>query len=99
MAAGQIFLDVRATREVPAIETRRKTKLALGYFVSLLLYLLLVLLFGFGAATAVFTFVFLYGWVRTGWTHALIYTGAVVGVTLLMSWLLNLYWPDGMLFG
>ena len=99
MAAGQIFLEVHTTREVPAIETRRKTKLALGYFVSLLLYLLLVLLFGFGAATAVFTFVFLYGWVRTGWTHALIYTGAVVGVTLLMSWLLNLYWPEGMLFG
>jgi TctA family transporter len=98
MAAAQIFLEVRATREVPAIETRRKTKLALGYFVSLLLYLLLVLLFGFGAATAVFTFVFLYGWVRTGWTHALIYTAAIVGVTLLMSRLLNLYWPEGMLF-
>jgi putative tricarboxylic transport membrane protein len=99
MAAAQIVVEVRATHEVPAIETRRKTKLALGYFVSLVFYLLLVLLLGFGIATAVFTFVFLYGWVRTGWTHALIYTGAVVGVTLLMSWLLNLYWPEGMLFG
>ncbi len=99
MAAAQIVVEVRATHEVPAIETRRKTKLALGYFVSLVLYLLLVLLLGFGAATAVFTFVFLYGWVRTGWTHALIYTAAIVGVTLLMSRLLNLYWPEGMLFG
>jgi TctA family transporter len=99
MAAAQIVVEVRATHEVPAIETRRKTKLALGYFVSLVLYLLLVLLLGFGAATAVFTFVFLYGWVRTGWTHALIYTAAIVSVTLLMSWLLNLYWPEGMLFG
>ena len=98
MAAGQIVLEVRATPEVPAIETRRKAKLALGYFVSLVVYLLLVLLLGFGIATAVFTFAFLYGWVRISWTHALIYTAAIVGVTLLMSWLLNLYWPEGTLF-
>jgi putative tricarboxylic transport membrane protein len=98
MAAAQIVLEVRATREVPAIETRRKTKLALGYFVSLVVDLLLVLLLGFGIATAVFTFAFLYGWVRIRWTHALIYTAALVGVTLLMSWLLNLYWPEGTLF-
>jgi putative tricarboxylic transport membrane protein len=99
MAAAQIVVEVRATHEVPAIETRRKTKLALGYFVSLVFYLLLVLLLGFGIATAVFTFAFLYAWVRIRPTHALIYTAAIVGVTLLMSWLLNLYWPEGMLFG
>ena len=52
MAAAQIVLDVRATREAPGIETRKKTKLALGYFLSLVLYLLLILLFGFGIATA-----------------------------------------------
>jgi len=71
----------------------------LGYFFSLVLYLLLILLFGFGAATAVFTFAFLFGWVRTGWIHASIYTVAVVGIAQSMSWLLNLYWPQGMLFG
>jgi hypothetical protein len=60
---------------------------------------LLILLFGFGIATALFTFGFLYGWVRMQWLHASIYTVAMVGVTLLMSWLLNLYWPEGMLLG
>ncbi|HUD00550.1 MAG TPA: tripartite tricarboxylate transporter permease, partial [Candidatus Polarisedimenticolaceae bacterium] len=99
MAAAQIVVEARATHEVPTIETRRKTKMALGYFVSLVLYLFLVLLLGFGIATAVFTFAFLYGWVRIGPTHALIYTATIVGVALLMSWLLNLYWPEGMLFG
>jgi putative tricarboxylic transport membrane protein len=99
MAAAQIVVEARATHEVPTIETRRKIKIALGYFVSFVLYLFLVLLLGFGIATAVFTFAFLYGWVRIGPTHALIYTAAVVGVALLMSWLLNLYWPEGILFG
>jgi putative tricarboxylic transport membrane protein len=99
MAAAQIVLEVRATREVPGIETRKKTKLALGYFFSLVLYLLLILLFGFGAATAVFTFAFLYGWVRTRWSYALIYTVAIVGLAQLMGWLLNLYWPEGVLLG
>ena len=99
MAAAQIVVEARTTHEVPAIETRRKAKMALGYFVSLVLYLFLVLLLGFGIATAVFTFAFLYGWMRIGPTHALIYTTTMVGVALLMSWLLNLYWPEGMLFG
>ena len=99
MAAAQIVLEVRADTPAPAPETRKKTKLALGYLFFLLLYLLLILLFGFGIATALFTFGFLYGWVRMQWLHASIYTVAMVGVTLLMSWLLNLYWPEGMLLG
>ena len=99
MAAAQIVLEVRATRESPGIETRKKTKLALGYFLSLVLYLLLILLFGFGIATALFTFGFLYGWVRMGWFTAAIYTGVLVGLTLVMSWLLGMYWPEGILLG
>jgi len=99
MAAAQIVLEVRATREAPGIETRKKTKLALGYFFSLVLYLLLVLLFGFSIATALFTFCFLYGWVKMRWFHALIYTGTVVGVAQIMSRLLGLYWPEGVLLG
>jgi hypothetical protein len=98
MAATQLVFELRADIPAPASETRKKTKLALGYLFSLVLYLFLILLFGFGVATAVFTFVFLYLWVRLRWTHALIYTVAVVGVAQLMSWLLNLYWPEGMLF-
>jgi hypothetical protein len=71
----------------------------LGYFFSLLLYLVIILLFGFGVATALFIFLFLYGWVRMRWSHALIYTVCVVGVAQLMSWLLGLYWPQGVLLG
>jgi hypothetical protein len=70
-----------------------------GYFLSLLLYFVLIWLFGFGIATALFTFGFLYGWVRIGWAHALIYTGCVVGVTQFMGWALGLYWPQGVLLG
>jgi hypothetical protein len=99
MAVAQLVLELRATRAAPDIETRPKTKLTLGYFLSLVLYLLLILFLGFGIATALFTFVFLYGWVRTGWLYALIYTGSVVGVALLMSQLLALYWPQGILLG
>jgi putative tricarboxylic transport membrane protein len=99
MAAAQIVLEVRADTPAPPPETRKKTKLALGYFFSLVLYLLLILLFGFGAATAVFTFAFLYGWVRTRWSYALIYTVAIVGLAQLMGWSLNLYWPQGILLG
>jgi TctA family transporter len=99
MAAAQVVLEMRATREAPGIETRTKTKLALGYFLALVLYLLLILLFGFGSATALFTFGFLYGWVRMRWFSALIYTGTVVGLAVLMSRLLGLYWPQGMLLG
>jgi len=99
MAAAQIVLEVRATREAPGIETRKRTKLALGYFFSLVLYLVLILLFGFGIATALFTFGFLYGWVKTHWFHAFIYTGVAVGLTLLMSRVLGLYWPEGILLG
>ena len=73
--------------------------MALGYFLSLVLYLLLILLFGFGIATAMFTFGFLYGWVRMRWFPVLIYTGVVVGLTLVMSRLLGLYWPEGILLG
>ena len=99
MAVAQLVLELRATRTAPGIETRKKTKLALGYFFSLVLFLLLILLLGFGVATALFTFGFLYGWVRTGWLHALIYTGCVVGVAVLMSRLLGLHWPEGILLG
>ena len=99
MAVAQLVLELRATRTAPGTETRPKTKLTLGYFLSLVLFLLLILFLGFGIATALFTFVFLYGWVRTGWLFALIYTGSVVGVALLMSQLLALYWPQGVLLG
>jgi len=99
MAAAQIVLDARAPREAPEIEERKKTRLALGYFFSLVLYLLLILLFGFGIATALFIFVFLYGWARMAWFPSLIYTGVVVGLAVLMSWLLGLYWPQGVLLG
>jgi putative tricarboxylic transport membrane protein len=99
MAAAQIVLELRATREAPGIQTRKKTKLALGYFFALVLYLLLILLFGFGVATAVFTFGFLYGWVGMRWLHALAYAGIVVGLTVFMSRLLGLYWPEGILLG
>jgi hypothetical protein len=73
--------------------------LALGYFLALVLFLLLILFVGFGIATAFFVFAFLYGWVRVRLLHALIYTGAVVGVAQLMSRLLGLYWPEGILLG
>jgi hypothetical protein len=33
------------------------------------------------------------------WFPAFIYTGVVVGLTVLMSWLLGLYWPQGLLLG
>ena len=99
MAVTQIILELRAPIEAPGAETRKKTKLALSYFLSLAFYLLTVLLFGFGIATALFVFVFLFGLVRMSWVHALIYMGAVVGVAQLMSWLLNLYWPEGILLG
>jgi hypothetical protein len=99
MAIAQLVLELRAANAAPGIETWPKTKLSLGYFLSLVLFLCLILLLGFGIATALFTFVFLYGWVRTGWLYALIYTGSVVGVALLMSQLLALYWPQGILLG
>jgi TctA family transporter len=99
MAVAQLVLELRVTPAAPGIEARPKTKLSLGYFLSLVLFLCLILLLGFGIATALFTFVFLYGWVRTGWLYALIYTGSVVGVALLMSQLLALYWPQGILLG
>jgi putative tricarboxylic transport membrane protein len=99
MAVAQLVLESRATREALGIETRKKTKLALGYFCSLVLFLLLILLLGFGIATALFTFGFLYGWIRMRWFPALVYTGVVVGLTLLMSRLLGLYWPQSIFLG
>ena len=99
MAAAQIVLEMRATRQAPGADTGKKTKLALGYLFSFVAYLLLILFFGFGIATAIFTFAFLYAWVRTGWLTAAIYTGVLVGLTLIMSWLLGMYWPEGILLG
>jgi hypothetical protein len=98
MAAGQLVLELRADIAPLAPETRKRSKLALGYFFSLVLYLLLILLIGFGVATAAFSFGFLYGWVRWHWGKALTYTVAIVGIAHFMSSLLNLYWPEGMLF-
>jgi hypothetical protein len=99
MAAIQIILELRAKRVSPGVETRTKIRIALGYFFSLVFYLLLILVFGFGIATALFVFAFLYGWIRMRWLHALAYTGCVVGVAQTMSWLLGLYWPEGLLLG
>jgi TctA family transporter len=99
MAAAQLVIDLRASHPAPAPETRTKTRLALGYFFSLVLFLLLILFLGFGIAAALFVFGFLYVWVRIHPLHALIYTGAVVGAAELLSWLLGLYWPEGILLG
>jgi putative tricarboxylic transport membrane protein len=99
MAVAQLVFELRSDRTAPAVETRKKVRLALGYFLSLLLFLFLILLFGFGVAITVFTFGFLYGSVKMRWFHALIYTGCVVGVAELMGWLLNLHWPQGLLLG
>jgi putative tricarboxylic transport membrane protein len=98
MAAAQLFLELRAEPAAPGMEARKKIRLALGYLFLLLIYLLMILLVGFGFATALFTFGFLYGWVRMPWPHALLYTGCVVGAAYLLSSLLGLYWPQGLLF-
>ncbi len=97
MAAAQLVMDLRATHVAPGPEIRRKSRLALGYFLSLVVYFLMIWLVGFGIATALFTFLFLYTWVGMRWPHALIYTATIVGVTLGMSSLLALYWPEGVL--
>jgi hypothetical protein len=99
MAAAQIVLELRSPREAPGTETRKKIELALGYFLSFVFFLVLILLIGFGIATALFTFAFLYGWVRMRWFTALIYSGVLVGFVVILSGLLGLYWPEGMLFG
>jgi TctA family transporter len=99
MAAAQLVLELRAARAVPGPEVRRKTRLALGYFLSLLLFFLLIWFVGFGIATMLFTFVFLFGWAGMRWSHALTYTFSVVAVALIMSRLLGLYWPEGLLLG
>jgi hypothetical protein len=99
MATAQLVLELRAARAAPGPEVRRKTRLAFGYFLSLLLFFLLIWSFGFGIATTLFTFGFLYGWVRMRWSHALIYTISVVAVAQIMSRLLGLYWPEGLLLG
>lgn len=99
MAVAQIILEVRATREPPGIETRKKIKLALGYLFSLVLYLLMILLFGFGGATALYTFGFLYGWLRTKLFYAFIYAGIAVALAVVMNQLLGLYWPESILLG
>ena len=99
MAAAQLFFDLRAPGATAGIETRAKIRRALGYFSSLLLLFLMIWLLGFGIATALFTFFFLYAAAGMRWFPALIYTGALVGVALLMGWLLGLYWPQGLLLG
>jgi hypothetical protein len=99
MAAAQIVVELRAAPEAPGAETKKKTRIALSYFFSLVAYLLLIVFFGFGIATALFTITFLTACVRMAWLSAVFYTAIVVGLTLLMSRLLGLYWPEGLLFG
>ena len=99
MAVSQLVLELRGDLPAPPPETRKRSKLALGYFFSLVTYLLLILLVGFGVATVLFTFAFLYGWVRAGLVTSLAYTGIVIGLALLMSRLLGMYWPEGILLG
>jgi hypothetical protein len=99
MAAIQIVVELRTAPVRAGPEARGTIKLALGYFAGILSYFILIWLFGFGPATALFTFGFLIGRVRMGWFPAVIYTGSIVGVALFLSWVLNLYWPQGVLFG
>jgi putative tricarboxylic transport membrane protein len=99
MAVAQLVLELRTDRAAPSIETRKKVRLALGYFSSLLLFLFLILLVGFGVAITLFTLGFLYSSVKMRWSHVLIYTGCILGVAELMGWLLNLHWPQGLLLG
>lgn len=99
MAAAQLFFDLRAPGMTAGLETGAKIKLALGYFLGLLLFFLLIWLFGFGIATALFTFLFLYGWAEMRWFKALIYTSSLVGAAVFMGWMLGLYWPQGLLLG
>jgi len=99
MAAIQLVNELRTAPVPPAPETRKRSLSALGYFFTLILFLSAILLVGFGIATALFTFIFLIACVRLRWQHALLYTACLVGVVLVMSQLLNLYWPGGILFG
>jgi TctA family transporter len=99
MGAAQIVLDLRAVPETPSGETKKRTGVALGYLFSLAVYLALILLFGFGIATALFTFGFLFVSERMRLASAIAYTAVMVVLTLLMSRLLGLYWPEGMLLG
>jgi hypothetical protein len=98
MAAAQAILEIRAAPVASTAENRARARSALGYFFALVLFLVLILFLGFGAATALFTFGFLYGRVRMRWLNALLYTGVVVGLALLMGSLLGLYWPQGIIF-
>jgi TctA family transporter len=97
MAAALLIFELRAWGPSPANETRKKTRLAIGYFVAFSFYFFLIWLLGFGIATTLFTFVFLYGWAGMRVLHALIYTGCLVSWTVFMGWLLELHWPDGVL--
>jgi TctA family transporter len=99
MAAAQIVLDLRSAHEAPGFETRKRIRLALAYFALLALYLLLILFLGFGVASAFFTFAFLYFGAEMRWFAAAMYTGLVVALALLLTRLLGLYWPPGMLLG
>jgi hypothetical protein len=97
MAAAQILLELRAPEEPVDAPTRKRTKSALAYFLSLVAFLVMIVLIGFGAASALFTFAFLFFSVRMRWFSALAYSTIVVGLAVLMSQLLGLYWPEGLL--
>lgn len=99
MAIAQLASEFRAAPSIPDVETRKKTRLAVGYFVSLVAYLFLILLLGFSIATTLFTIAFLWWWVKMRWYYALLYTVIVVVTAQLLGKLLNLYWPEGMLLG
>ena len=99
MTAAQLVLDLRAQGAPPAAAARTHTRLAVRYFVGLLVYFALIWLFGFLIATGLCTFLLLYGWLGMRWSSALLYTLLLVAVAQAMGWLLDLYWPDGILLG
>ena len=99
MAVIQVVLDLRAPAVEMEPEARNKTRTAMGYFLSLVLYFFLIWFFGFLIATALFTFLFLYGWVKMPLSRTLSYTACLVGVAALLGWMLGLYWPEGLLGG
>jgi TctA family transporter len=99
MAAAQLVLDLRAPGVAPAAAAPAHTRLAARYFAALLVCFGLIWLFGFVIATGLFTFLLLYGMLGMRWSSALVYTVLLVAVAQGMGWLLDLYWPDGVLLG
>jgi hypothetical protein len=99
MSAAQLVLDLRAPGVAPASAAQAHGRLAARYFAVLLVYFALIWLLGFVIATGLFTFLLLYGMLGMRWSSALLYTVSLVAVAQGMGWLLDLYWPDGVLLG